>query len=175
MKMLKRRLAIVVILIMVLSSVSSEITFAAEENRVISSEKKAAEDIEISQYNGEKAEESLSEEEMIEETGDSGSESAEVKEIETLQENPEETLETKEEVDFEQHLNYVYVESPYLETPGRQNIVVSWGNGTEDIDDMRIVLKNSKGNMEEWVSTKHVDNVYLFTKEYIENEKMNMK
>ena len=40
MKMLKRRLAIVVILIMVLSSVSSEITFAAEENRVISLEKK---------------------------------------------------------------------------------------------------------------------------------------
>lgn len=44
-------------------------------------------------------------------------------------------------VKAENRLNYILVESPYLESPNTQNIVVSWGDGTEQISNMRITVQ----------------------------------
>ena len=76
--------------------------------------------------------------------------------------------ESSEEIS-EQRLNYIYVESPYLETPGTQNIVVSWGDGTEGIEDMTLMLRKEDGTQEEWKSVKNVGHLYLFSKKFSED------
>lgn len=63
-------------------------------------------------------------------------------------------------------LHYIYVESPYLEAPGSQNIVVSWGDGTEDIQDMSITVARDDGEQEVWINSNREANTYLFTKEF---------
>lgn len=66
----------------------------------------------------------------------------------------------------EEALHYVYVESPYLEAPATQNIVVSWGDGTETIQDMCITVVRDDGVQEEWANSKREENAYLFSKEF---------
>ena len=68
----------------------------------------------------------------------------------------------------EQRLNYVYVESPYLEAPNTQNIVVSWGDGTEEISDVRLVYQKEGGEEEEWAAALNVQELFLFSKEFSE-------
>lgn len=100
------------------------------------------------------------------------------------QDVPEESMdntfaETQEEVgegavsedeDIEQRMNYVYVESSYLETPGTQRVVVSWGDGSEDIEDMSMDVQSADGTQETWAVARAVDNLYLFEKEYSNDE-----
>ena len=57
-------------------------------------------------------------------------------------------------VKAENRLNYILVESPYLESPNTQNIVVSWGDGTEQISNMRITVQSGY--------------LYVFSKEYVD-------
>lgn len=63
-------------------------------------------------------------------------------------------------------LHYVYVENPYLEAPGKQNIVVAWGDGTENVQNMSITVARDDGAQEEWTSMKKEENTYLFTKDF---------
>lgn len=71
-------------------------------------------------------------------------------------------METEADVGF----NYTYVEKPYLETPDTQNIVVSWGDGTEQISNVQIIVSSEDGITEEWACVQSIDNLYLFSKEY---------
>ena len=87
-------------------------------------------------------------------------------EVENLQNNND-NLEVSE---IEQRLNYVYVESPYLETPDTQRIVVSWGEENEDITQIILRMQNANGEVEEWYSTNVVDNLYLYEKEFMTEE-----
>ena len=43
------------------------------------------------------------------------------------------TDEADQAASTEQRLNYMYIDQPYLETPNTQKVVVSWGDGSEDI------------------------------------------
>lgn len=42
-------------------------------------------------------------------------------------------------------LNYLYIDKPFMEKPGEQGIVVSFGNGTEEISDMSVLLQRKDG------------------------------
>lgn len=75
----------------------------------------------------------------------------------------------------ENRLNYMYVESPYLETPETQNIVVSWGDGTEAISNMRITVEKEDGSTEEWQCSRQAEQLYLFSKDYAGNEQSTYK
>ena len=76
----------------------------------------------------------------------------------------------------ENRLNYILVESPYLEAPDTQNIVVSWGNGTEKISDMRLTVQREDGAIEEWRCENQLEYLYVFSKEFSdENEKSTYK
>ncbi len=76
----------------------------------------------------------------------------------------------------ENRLNYIFVESPYLEAPATQNIVVSWGDGTEQIRDMRLTVQKEDGVTEEWTCSKQSQYLYLFSKEYADkNEESTYK
>ena len=71
-------------------------------------------------------------------------------------------------VKAENRLNYILVESPYLESPNTQNIVVSWGDGTEQISNMRITVQKEDGSTEEWTCSNQSRYLYVFSKEYVD-------
>ena len=71
-------------------------------------------------------------------------------------------------VKSENRLNYILVESPYLESPNTQNIVVSWGDGTEQISNMRITVQKEDGSTEEWTCSNQSGYLYVFSKEYVD-------
>ena len=79
----------------------------------------------------------------------------------------QENLVSKEtEDEIEQQMNWTYVESSYLATPGIQRIVVSWGEDAESVDDMTLKVQGSNGIQEEWAISNAVNNLYLFEKEF---------
>lgn len=69
-------------------------------------------------------------------------------------------------VSDETNLNYFYVESPYLETPNQQNIVVSLGDGTENIENVTLQWKRKDGSIEVWENPVQQDELFLFSKEF---------
>lgn len=73
--------------------------------------------------------------------------------------------EKKEEKD-QSLLKYLYIESPYLETPNKQSIVVSWGDGTENIQGMQLIVKAPNGEMQEWSADSQSENAYLFSRSF---------
>ena len=63
-------------------------------------------------------------------------------------------------------MNYAYVESPYLETPDTQRIVVSWGEEDEYIDQMVLHVRKDDDTWEDWYISRSEGNLYLFEKYY---------
>ena len=67
-------------------------------------------------------------------------------------------------------LNYIYVESPKVTTPGEQNIVVSWGDGTENISEMYLYYYGKNGTEYKLQAVKKIDNTFLFNKPFSKEE-----
>lgn len=67
-------------------------------------------------------------------------------------------------------LNYIYVEKPYLETPDEQNIVVSWGDGTQNITDMQLVCQKSDGSIENIPVAEKTGELYAFKKAFSQED-----
>ena len=63
-------------------------------------------------------------------------------------------------------INYVFVETPYLESPGIERIAVSYGDGSETIQSLSMIVESEDGEREVWNSSDNVNNLYLFEKEY---------
>lgn len=73
----------------------------------------------------------------------------------------EEILEVQEEIPAA--LNYLYINEAEQEAGAEQNIVVSWGDGTEEIRDIKLELENAKGEKQSISSIYDVDGVFLFS------------
>ena len=63
----------------------------------------------------------------------------------------------------------MYIESPYVETPATQRIVVSWGDGTENIEEIDLSVEHN-GDTQTWTSVKSEDGVFLYEKAYADGE-----
>ena len=63
-------------------------------------------------------------------------------------------------------INYIFVESPYLESPGTERIVVSYGDGSENVEDMSLTVMNVDGKESIWELSANVEQLYLFTNEF---------
>lgn len=63
-------------------------------------------------------------------------------------------------------INYVFVESPYLASPGTERIVVSYGDGTEEIEQVSLTVEASDGEREVWESALSANDLYLFEKDF---------
>lgn len=75
--------------------------------------------------------------------------------------------EAQQEVQTEEsRMNYTYVESPYLETPDTQRIVVSWGAEDEYVDWMVLHVRKDDDTWEDWEISRSEGNLYLFEKYY---------
>ena len=56
----------------------------------------------------------------------------------------ENAVDEKQAAGTEQRLNYMYIDQPYLETPNTQKVVVSWGDGSEGIEQIvKVQVKNT--------------------------------
>ena len=60
-------------------------------------------------------------------------------------------------------LNYIYVDKQLVAKDDQQDIVISWGDGTENISNMKLVLKNEYGREIQWNLSDNVDELYRFT------------
>lgn len=66
-------------------------------------------------------------------------------------------------------INYVGVELPYLQTPDEQKLVVSFGDGSENISDAKLVCQKSDGS-ELTISLSEKENeLYLFRQAFAES------
>ena len=63
-------------------------------------------------------------------------------------------------------VEFVYIESPYLETPNTQRIVFAFDSVSDDVDSVTITVEDKYGNREEWQYTKQKDGLFLFEKNY---------
>ena len=82
----------------------------------------------------------------------------------------ENAVDEKQAADTEQRLNYMYIDQPYLETPNTQKVVVSWGDGSEGIEQMTATVQGPVGE-EVWTAAQETDGIYLFERAYTEQER----
>ena len=80
------------------------------------------------------------------------------------------TDEADQAASTEQRLNYMYIDQPYLETPNTQKVVVSWGDGSEGIEQMTATVQGPVGE-EVWTAVQESDGIYLFERAYTEQER----
>lgn len=67
-------------------------------------------------------------------------------------------------------INYVGVESPYLQTPNVQQIVISFGDGSESISDAKLICNKMDGNKLELDLCEKEDELFLFKHAFEANE-----
>ena len=97
--------------------------------------------------------------------------SEEVEQVETAPAESEDAGEDeKQAAGTEQRLNYMYIDQPYLETPNTQKVVVSWGDGSEGIEQMTATVQGPVGE-EVWTAVQESDGIYLFERAYTEQER----
>lgn len=63
-------------------------------------------------------------------------------------------------------INYVGVESPYLETPNEQQIVVSFGDGNENISTAKLVCQKTDDSLFEFELDKRENELYFQTPQH---------
>ncbi len=67
-------------------------------------------------------------------------------------------------------INYLYIAYPYLETPGTQEIVLSIGTEESSYEDVQVSYSSEAGTEERITCEKQVDNTYLLTRDFQEDE-----
>ena len=168
-KSLKKLMAMLMVSCMITSCFPVEITYA-EENGTAESGEGSKDQTSV----GDAGQESLKEENQNLAGEAEQNQVQEKQDAEDVTGNAEaEGEESKQEV-FEEsvieknkdQINYVFVETPYLETPGTERIAVSYGDGTEQVQSAVLEVENQDGETEQWESTVNVENLYLFEKEY---------
>lgn len=85
------------------------------------------------------------------------------------EENAEEPQ--KEILDGEKtKVNYFYVGVPYLETPAEEEFVVSFGDGSENISSMKLIVQKKDGSTIELENINRVGALYHFKRSFSEAE-----
>ncbi len=68
-----------------------------------------------------------------------------------------------EEIVWDYDLHYMVVASPYLETPGTQQIVVAYEDETTEVETMALTVReDATGEVSEWMLSEREDTLYLF-------------
>ena len=69
-----------------------------------------------------------------------------------------------------EEMEFLYIESKELVAPGTQNIVVSWKEAIDDIENMVLVYENEKGQTFTLKESKRNDESIVFTKDFAASE-----
>lgn len=186
-KYLSRIIAGVLLTAMIVTCVPMEATLAAETNVETEESVELNQDLgskveaDTSDQGGEEdglkeSEESLkteSEQEQKPEESAAKEDSADSEdkesENETKQQDEKKEQDVKESQatgEIDEKVNFVYIESPYLETPGTQRIVFAFESALSTGEEITLTVEDEAGNQEDWPLAKQKDGVYLFEKEY---------
>lgn len=105
------------------------------------------------------------------ETETAETETEEPAETETIEtESTETETETETETVQVAEMNYMMVESPYVETPGTQNVVLSLGTGNEQISDVILNYQNlTTGKTYQIKAAGREEDMIRFTMDFSEN------
>lgn len=106
------------------------------------------------------------------ETESTETETTETETAETETEEPTETETETTETETVQaaEMNYMMVESPYVETPGTQNVVLSLGTGNEQISDVILNYQNlTTGKTYQVKAAGKEEDMIRFTMDFSEN------
>ena len=89
-----------------------------------------------------------------------------------VEEVPEQQNEvTKEILEGEKEkVNYFYVGVPYLETPAEEEFVASFGDGTENISSMKLIVQKNDSSIMEIENVNRVGELYHFKRSFTEAE-----
>lgn len=68
-------------------------------------------------------------------------------------------------------INYLAVDQGYLQSPGEQQVVVSFGKGTENIEQPRLNFQKSDGTVTEFAFVKKDTELFLFSHDFSAEEK----
>ena len=68
-------------------------------------------------------------------------------------------------------INYLAVDQGYLQSPGEQQVVVSFGKGTENIEQPRLNFQKSDGTVTEFAFVKKDAELFLFSHDFSAEEK----
>ena len=95
-------------------------------------------------------------------------------EIETSQSS---TVEDKDAIiqdeaisNVNEEMKFLYIESKELESPGTQNIAVSWKEDINEVEKFVLVYENQKGKQFELAEKKRTEQSILFTKDFSSKE-----
>lgn len=164
----------VMLTVLTVSSIPADMLYAAADAPAVYEENENNEDGENSVENNRT---DISNQEQRTENIDDAEnqESAFSKEDNEITENDqskagEKTDQKREEKSAEEvnagNLNFVYVESPYLETPGTQRIVFFFDSPLTGAENLVLNVTDSGGNLDKWELSKQEGSLYLFEKEY---------
>ena len=175
-KYLSRMIAGLLLAAMVVTCIPAEVTLAAETNagteESVDLEKDAPEEETEEQEQTDISEETETEEEQTEEEQISEESLTDNKSVESEEQNQEKEAvrqddkSSKDPGEVEEKVNFVYIESPYLETPGIQRIVFAFESALESAEAITLTVEDGAGNQEDWPLAKQKGGVYLFEKEY---------
>lgn len=115
------------------------------------------------------AEEPGTSEEQVMEELDVNSEDVQTSEL-TEENEGKGTVQDEETVEEQSKINYVYIEKSYVESETEQNIVVSLGEGNEDIDTMDLLYIDQDGNTHTITNSVKSEELYLFSKVFDNSE-----
>ena len=89
-----------------------------------------------------------------------------------VEEVPEQQNEVTKEIleGQKEKVNYFYVGVPYLETPAEEEFVASFGDGTENISSMKLIVQKNDGSIMEIENVNRVGELYHFKRSFTEAE-----
>ena len=149
MNKIKRSLAILLIIGLVVTGMPLNMAKATESNTVID------EDTNITVVDDNQTDSDIATDDEKDETTIEG-------EAKTTDEGTNDVTESEEDfVDIQ--LNYIYVESPKVTTPGEQNIVVSLGDASDEITNVKLNYQKDNGEIKSWDSSDSADGAFLFS------------
>lgn len=156
---MKRKIAVFLSALMLWSTVAGNVNVAAAEvqensNTIVETQNDNEDTSTISQdYSG-----------VNDETENSNTQD----QIGNVEENSTLTDNSNEE---QPAINYLAVDQGYLQSPGEQQVVVSFGKGTENIEQPRLNFQKSDGTVTEFAFVKKDAELFLFSHDFSAEEK----
>lgn len=73
---------------------------------------------------------------------------------------------TEADAASDKQIDFVYIESSYLETPGTQRIVFDFGETIQDAQRVTLTVTDDLGYTTEWETSRQAEGLYLFEKDF---------
>ena len=165
---MKKRIALFLVFVMAITTVMVPMAFSFAENKNETNPNyKEQEEVESDVNESETNMEESQTEETVP-AADSKTTDESIKE--ETKENGSKNNEGEIEENIQEDMSFLYIDNKVLEAPGTQNIVVSWEEDLNEVENITLIYENSKGDSFSINEDIRTDASVLFTKEFAEDE-----